>query len=343
MMNGYPQHTPHYADVAAPLTPHHGSAPPPPPSVHAAGSHPRGRSWSRRSGSVSRGGSRSPAASVRGGGGLLRGSSYGAGMDHGFESRPLSEVNLSERDRCIMRIERRKKEVEREAEFRLRKRDVGYAERRFHVEVMQELGRSSGAAHEGYGGSVPPQHPHFHQQPQQQVAQEQNRYQKLYNNPQIYTDPAQMAMMTETSAASSAAAAAYNRWQTRCLAPFDEAEKSVVKRCVRCILESPYINHAGAFKGRIGFHRGDAKRLYALLCNDASDWSHYTATSNMWFLINNAMNEIVNNGVCTEWGRWFGNVSRRRVEDLYVRLEGSGKMITKYNGTMVELNTPGVL
>ena len=341
-MNGYPQHTPHYADVTAPLTPHHGSVPP--PSVHAASSHPRGRSWSRRSGSVSRGGSRSPAASVRGG---LRGSSYGAGMDHGFESRPLSEVNLSERDRCIMRIERRKKEVEREAEFRLRKSDVGYAERRFHVEVMHELGRSSAgagaaaAAHERYGGggSLPPQHPHFLQH--QQVPQEQNRYQKLYNNPQIYTDPAQMTMMMPESSASSAAA--YNRWQTRCLAPFDEAEKSVVKRCVRCILESPYINHAGAFKGRIGFHRGDAKRLYALLCSDASDWSHYTATSNMWFLINNSMNEIVNNGVCTEWGRWFGNVSRRRVEDLYVRLEGSGKMITKYNGTMVELNTPGVL
>jgi len=121
---------------------------------------------------------------------------------------------------------------------------------------------------------------------------------------------------------------------------FTEDDKNVVKRCIRCVIDSPYINNAGVFKSRIGFHRGDVRRLYEALCHDESDWARHDGASNTWFLINNCMHEIIRNNICQEWSRWFGNVSRRRAEDLYDRLGGPGKVLQRYNGRIVELPTP---
>ena len=222
--------------------------------------------------------------------------------------------NVMDRDKQLIMMERRKKEVAREQEFKLKKSDVGYAERRFETEIIQQLGRQDN--YQQYGAPPPDMY--------------QNRYQKLYEVQNIYDDAPQQIPTGSLLPA---------KWRSRKLESFDEEDKHIVKRCVRCILESSYINNAGEFRSRLGFHRGDIRRLYEILCNDTSDWSHYDCASNMWFVINNCIHEIANNNVCHEWGRWFGNVSRRKVEDLYIRLEGPGKILVRYNGRTTEIHS----
>ncbi|KAJ9468043.1 hypothetical protein DIPPA_34485 [Diplonema papillatum] len=250
-------------------------------------------------------------------------------------SRPLKDSsNMTDLERSMLNLEKRKKEVEREREFKLTKGDVGFAERRFEKQLKTELQKRYAPWPEqqfdenACEPACAPQPYALYGEPPHEMMN--NRYQKLYERAPLMAD----AGVAPSSLAPS-------KWAPRHLPHLAEDEKNVIKRCVRCITESAYINNAGEFRGRTGFHRGDAKRLYTILCQDPTDWSHYDCSSNMWYLINNAMHEIINNNVCREWSRWFGAVSRRRTEDLYARLDGPGKMLTRYNGRTVELSTPG--
>eukprot|EP01062_Namystynia_karyoxenos_P003854 TRINITY_DN11366_c0_g2_i1.p1 TRINITY_DN11366_c0_g2~~TRINITY_DN11366_c0_g2_i1.p1 ORF type:complete len:348 (+),score=133.08 TRINITY_DN11366_c0_g2_i1:88-1044(+) len=240
-------------------------------------------------------------------------------------------------NRQQMLLERRKDEAERERTFKCGAGGGGYAQRRLQLDMHAEAERENSMlqAEQVWQQQRPreePPAPHaFAGAPQ--GAHGGNPYQKFYAPPGGgEPDPAQQALP---------ATHLPPRWAPhRHARRFSEEDKNVVKRCVRCVVESPYINNAGEFRARIGFHRGDARRLYDILCRDESDWSRYDSGSNMWFLINNSMHEIITNNVCQEWSRWFGSVSRRRVDELYDRLEGPGKVLQRYNGRIVELNTP---
>eukprot|EP01060_Flectonema_neradi_P012451 TRINITY_DN19265_c0_g2_i1.p1 TRINITY_DN19265_c0_g2~~TRINITY_DN19265_c0_g2_i1.p1 ORF type:complete len:277 (+),score=35.74 TRINITY_DN19265_c0_g2_i1:58-888(+) len=244
--------------------------------------------------------------------GSVGGSSRGFGQPLSVNTTNYSFSGI-DKDNRLLAMERRKKEVEREQEFKLKKSDVGYAERRFENEVMQQFGGQENNLQ--YGPPPPDMY--------------KNRYQKLY----------EVQGHSEEQPSQLTGSLLPTKWRPKQLRSFNEEDKHVVKRCIRCILESSYINNAGVFRSRLGFHRGDVRRLYEILSSDNSDWSHYDCNSNMWYIINNSMHEIANNNVCHEWSRWFGNVSRRKVEDLYIRLDGPGKILVRYNGRATELHS----
>eukprot|EP01063_Lacrimia_lanifica_P018720 TRINITY_DN25631_c0_g1_i1.p1 TRINITY_DN25631_c0_g1~~TRINITY_DN25631_c0_g1_i1.p1 ORF type:complete len:318 (+),score=104.22 TRINITY_DN25631_c0_g1_i1:77-1030(+) len=290
-----------------------------------------------------RGGARSPAVSER------------------ATRRPLGAVNLSDKDRYAMMMEGRKREVDRESEFKLRKRDIGCAERQMRGEMRLELSRQQellqqqqhlahsvyapqSLPHYGaYGENEVYAYPSMHTTPsangsmmntsgirfgQAPPDMTNNRYQKLYE------DPAHVMEGYPSVGASGYGPTRSERaWgQEKKMHPLTEDEKSVVKRCIRCVLESAYINNAGEFKQRLGFYRGDLKRVYEALCKDGSDWGHHDVTSHAYVVVNNCMHEVIDNNICTEWGRWFGNVSRRRLDNLYIKLEGCGRMLPRGHG-----------
>ena len=108
---------------------------------------------------------------------------------------------------------------------------------------------------------------------------------------------------------------------------------------VNCIANGPFLNHCGVFRSRIGFSRADVRHILMQVRSGLYDMQRIEKGSALWFIINNCFNEVVTMNTCGEWVRWFGTVSRRKVQEVYDRLGFDG-MLQKYNGKVVQLHIP---
>jgi hypothetical protein len=99
-----------------------------------------------------------------------------------------------------------------------------------------------------------------------------------------------------------------------------------------------------AFRHRIGFTPTDARQLYDAMCATDAWTFPSSGTSKLDVLIHNAMTEVLR-GACDDWQRWFGGISRRRVELTYMKTlqhqETMGKMIEcSPKGGLLQLAVP---